>query len=91
MARFKILDFWAPWCAYCSKMDETISELVEIYKDRLELVSINIDSDKEMTSKYHIMGIPTYVIIDDKENTLGRITGYQTKGAMKDFIDSCLK
>ena len=89
--KLKLLDFWAPWCGYCSFMNETIDALAKKYENEIEIIKINIDEDKELSDKYHIMGVPTYVLINDAGEIIGRISGYQTSVAMEIFIENCLK
>jgi len=88
--RLRLLDFWAPWCGYCTQMEETISSLAAEYSDKIEVQKVNIDEDKDLPSSYRIMAVPTYILINEKGEILNRISGYQTRVAMKSFIDSCL-
>lgn len=90
MKKLKLLDFVAPWCTYCSLMDNTMKKLAAEYADRIDIIKINIDTDVEMAKKYRVMGVPTCVIINEKEEILGRVSGFHTEESMREFIDSCL-
>ncbi|MCQ2551918.1 MAG: thioredoxin family protein [Clostridia bacterium] len=88
--KLKLLDFWAPWCGYCAFMEETIAKLGQKYEDIIEISRINIDDDKELSEKYQIFGVPTYILVSESGNILGRISGFQTEVAMEIFIENCL-
>lgn len=74
----KILDFWAVWCGPCKFMEPIIEDLEKDLKGRVEVEKINVDENQELTAKYGVMSIPTYVFIkDDKE--VDRIIGATQK------------
>ena len=82
MAQVKLLDFWAPWCGPCKIMNPVIEEIEKELGDKLEVVRINVDEDKEgLSSKYGVMSIPNYVVLkDDKE--VGRKVGVTSKSEL---------
>lgn len=77
-SKYKLLDFWAPWCGPCQMMKPVIEELEKELKDKVEFVEINVDEDQETASKYGVMGIPTFVIEKDGKE-IARKTGFTSK------------
>ena len=74
----KILDFWAVWCGPCKFMEPIIDELEKAYVGKIGIEKINVDENQEMTAKYNVMSIPTYIFLkDDKE--VDRIIGATQK------------
>ena len=59
-------------------MEPIIDELEKAYSGKVEFEKINVDENQEMTAKYNVMSIPTYIFMkDDKE--VDRIIGATQK------------
>ncbi len=57
----KILYFNATWCGPCNSLKPVIESL----KSELEIESIDIDSNPQLTQKYSVKSIPTLVFVKD--------------------------
>ena len=71
------LYFTASWCGPCQSMKPIMKELVPKYNIKV----IDVDTDAEMTSKYGIRSIPTF--INEKGD---RKLGAQSKSALESFF-----
>ncbi len=85
----KVIDFWAPWCPPCKIMNPLIEELEKELKGKVEFVKYNVDEEQEMSQKYGVMSIPTYVIEKDGEE-VARTTGARSKEEFKGWIEKQL-
>ena len=67
-------EFFATWCDSCRMLSGTIDKLSEKYGDKLTILKINVDDNKELANKYDIRSVPT-VIFFQKGEALWRETG----------------
>lgn len=63
------VDFHAEWCGPCKMTSPLIEELSETanYKDKLKFVSIDVDQNQELSSRYQVFSIPTFIIFKKGE------------------------
>jgi thioredoxin 1 len=57
-----LVDFWAPWCVPCTRMEPAIRELSERHADRLTVATLNIDDHPRSASRYDVLSLPTLVL-----------------------------
>lgn len=60
-----LVDFYATWCGPCMMLAPIIDEISEEYKDKVEVVKVNIDDNQELAIKYNIMSIPTLALFKE--------------------------
>ena len=46
-----VLDFWATWCPNCKRDMPKLSALYEKYKDKVEVIGINLHEDSSLVQK----------------------------------------
>lgn len=81
--------FWAPWCGPCKLMAPLIEELTKERHDVL-WADVNVDNSPGLASRFSILSIPTFVILNSKGDVLGFTNGSKTKEALNEFIDKSL-
>ena len=57
-----LVDFWAPWCGPCKMVAPTIEDIAEEYSDKLKVGKCNVDDNQDLSMKYEIRSIPTFII-----------------------------
>ena len=60
-----LVDFWAPWCEPCLKLESTIKELTAQYDGAVKVVRLNVDENPGVASAYRIPTIPAVVLFDE--------------------------
>ena len=84
-----LLDFWAPWCVHCRKIETIYRDIAEEYAGRIETVKINVDEEVRLTQQENVDVIPTLkLFIDGKETA--RLTAPGSKAQIDAFIASGL-
>lgn len=83
----KLIDFWAPWCGPCKMMEPILEELKKEFAGKVEIVEINVDENPEMSGRYGVMSIPTYVIEKDGKE-VGRKIGFTAKDELAKLINA---
>jgi thioredoxin-related protein len=75
----------ATWCSWCEKMSSTTLEDLQVKEALSKYIVLHIDVDKDLSiaKKFHVKGIPAYLVIDKNENIIKRNSGYKNQ---KQFI-----
>lgn len=60
-----LVDFWASWCGYCTKLIPVLENLEQEYGDSLKIVKVNVDQNKSLSQQYEIMSLPTLILFKD--------------------------
>ncbi|MFT5050036.1 MAG: thioredoxin 1 [Chlamydiales bacterium] len=81
-----LVDFWAPWCGPCRAMSPYIDKLAEEYDGRLKVVKLNTQDNTEVSARYGITSIPTFLVIK-KGEVATQIVGAQKYDALKEAVD----
>lgn len=84
-----IVDFGAPWCSYCRRIDPAYQKIAES-RDDIVVAKVDIDDCPELAEKYGIEVIPTMVIFIN--GIPGEsIVAPESKAKIESFIDENLE
>lgn len=59
-----VLDFWAPWCGYCRRINPVIQSMSEEYEN-LCFAKVNIDDHPKLAQKFGVNTIPTLLFFQN--------------------------
>jgi thioredoxin 1 len=59
------VDFWAPWCGPCRRIEPALERLALYYEGRMKLGKLNVDAYPEIARKYGVRGIPALILFRD--------------------------
>ena len=57
-----VVDCWAPWCGPCRMVAPVIEELARDYAGKILFGKLNVDENREVSTQYEIMSIPTLLV-----------------------------
>ena len=80
-----LVDFYADWCGPCKMAEPVLDELSQTYKDKLQILKINVDTSPVNSQKYGVMSIPTTILFKDGSE-VGRQIGFGGKQAFENLI-----
>lgn len=81
-----VLDFKAPWCGYCRRLEPTVEKMGQELSGKLKVAALDIDADPELAEQFNVMTIPTLILFRD-----GKAVGTVVNPANRDAIDGWLK
>lgn len=84
-----LVDFWAPWCTYCRRINPALDKLADS-RDDILVVKVNIDEEPELARQERIEVIPTLVVYKEGFD-LGSIVAPESKARIDAFLREALQ
>ena len=56
-----LVDFWAPWCAPCERIEPILAALP------LDVLRVNVDENPQTAARYGVLALPTVILFDGGE------------------------
>ena len=81
-----LVDFWASWCRPCKMLAPTIDALETEFTNKATIAKLNVDENKEISSRYGIMSIPTVLLFKSGE-VVEQFIGVKPKAEYTDALN----
>jgi len=80
-----LIDFWAEWCGWCHRLDETTYRDPEAVELSEQFVCVKVDTeggpdDVAVAIRYNVSSLPTIAFLSPSGHQLKRLIGYQGPG-----------
>ena len=87
-----LVDFWAPWCQPCRRMNPTIDKIADEYAGKVKVGKLDTQDHPDLAVKYGVTGIPRLLVFPGGTNEpQGSMVGVQSEGEIKSALDSVLQ
>jgi thioredoxin 2 len=59
-----MVDFWASWCGPCRMVAPEVDRVAAEESGRALVLKVNTDEVPELAARYHIQGIPNFIVFE---------------------------
>lgn len=84
-----LADFFSTTCGPCKMLSFVLNDVEKALGDKVKILKVDFDKNKDLTEKYAVKGYPTIIILKDGVE-VKRMTGLQQKPALIKAIEEQL-
>jgi thioredoxin 1 len=84
------VDFWASWCGPCMVMEPVVEKLAAKYSDKVLFGKVNVDEEINISSRYQVFSIPTFMIFKNgqpMEAVIGAVGEASLERLVRNAVD----
>lgn len=79
------VDFWAVWCGPCRIMEPVVDRLAAKYSDKVTFGKVNVDEEMNISSRYQIFSIPTFMVFRNGQ-PMDAVIGAVGEASLDQFV-----
>jgi thioredoxin 1 len=83
------VDFWAVWCGPCRIMDPVVEKLAAKYSDKVLFGKVNVDEEMNISSRYQVFSIPTFMIFKNGQ-PMDAVIGAVGEASLERLVKSAI-
>jgi thioredoxin 1 len=80
-----LVDFSAEWCGPCKMMAPELKRFVDMHKDEVRVLKVDVDKNRATASEFNIQGVPTLILFKQGK-VLWRQSGAMTAQQLSSII-----
>ena len=84
-----LVDFSAPWCGYCRRIDPAYERLADQYEGRILVAKVNIDDEPALAEQERIELVPTLILYRGGK-VLGDLVAPSSKAQIEEMVERLL-
>lgn len=81
-----IVEFWAPWCQLCKRLEPILDELASEYEGTVMIAKINVETNTIVSKELNVLSLPALFIYKNG-SLVGTVTGFVPKETLEDAIN----
>lgn len=84
-----LVDFWAPWCGPCQRMNPILPEVAKAFAGQVLIGKLDVQDHTAIPARYGIVSIPTLILFKNGQK-IGEIKGAQSQEGLSSWIQDQL-
>ncbi len=82
-----MLDFWAPWCVYCRRIEPAIEELLADAAGKLVIGKVNVDEQPRLAEQFGIETIPSLILFKEGDQAGEELIAPGSRDAIEEWLE----
>ena len=83
-----MLDFWAPWCVYCRRIEPAVEELAEDADGKLIIGKVNVDEQPQLADRFGVETIPNLLLFKNGAKAEEELTAPGSRDAIEEWLET---
>ena len=80
-----LVDLYADWCGPCRAIAPLLNKLAGEFADRVKIVKVDVDAEKELAAKFQVDSIPTLLFFA-KGELVHRTAGLMSEASLRNVF-----
>lgn len=82
-----LVDFWAPWCVYCRRIEPAVEELAADTEGTLIVAKVNVDEQEALADQFGVETIPSLLLFRDGEQAGDALVAPGSRDAIEEWLE----